>query len=238
MKTALTDATKTLYKVFAHYPAKQRIEGCPCCVSDADKSILHTARLQELPPEHLSRFAFKAMTTFGDTEDFKHFLPRIFELSAQRALPVDEFVVLGKLEYGHWHQWPAKEVAAIRNFLLAWWQHDVHTQPTFDRHLLLEISQRVGGLSVLLDLWQTDTEAGFSSFVDFLNYGFSETIARKSSFKTLSETEADHLLRWAKQKEPELERAYFANEYTDPIFAADISKALYILEHTAPPSAT
>ena len=67
-----------------------------------DKSTLHSKQLRELEDEDLARYAFKAMTTWGDVNDYKHYLPRIFELSAKRELLVDTFVTLGKLEYGKW----------------------------------------------------------------------------------------------------------------------------------------
>ena len=37
-----------LYKTFAKYPFKSNIEGCPCCVSNTDKSTLHSKKLRKL----------------------------------------------------------------------------------------------------------------------------------------------------------------------------------------------
>jgi len=54
------------------------MEGCPCCVSNEDKEKLHTKELRLLEESDISRYAFRALTTWGDIDDFKHYLPRIF----------------------------------------------------------------------------------------------------------------------------------------------------------------
>ena len=107
-------AIEELYKTFEKYPFKSTIEGCPCCVSDNDKSTLHSKQLRELEDDDVSRYAFKAMTTWGDVNDFKHYLPRIFELAATRKLIVDTSVILGKLDYGNWNETKAKNCLSTK----------------------------------------------------------------------------------------------------------------------------
>ena len=82
MTDNLKISIESLYSIFSIYPFKSTMDGCPCCVSDSDKEKIHTKQLRELDGDDLSRYAFKAMTTWGDTDDFKHYLPRIFELLA------------------------------------------------------------------------------------------------------------------------------------------------------------
>ena len=103
------------------------MEGCPCCVSDTDKEKIHSKQLRDLDEDDLSRYAFKAMTTWGDTDDFKHYLPSIFELLSTTDFIVDTFVVLGKLEYGKWQEWTDIEKNAITQFLWAWWADTTKT---------------------------------------------------------------------------------------------------------------
>jgi len=55
MTNELEIATENLYKTFSKYPFKSTIEGCPCCVSDSDKSTLHSKQLRELEDDDLSR---------------------------------------------------------------------------------------------------------------------------------------------------------------------------------------
>jgi len=42
MTEELKIATEELYKTFEKYFFKPTIEGCPCCVSESDKSTLHS----------------------------------------------------------------------------------------------------------------------------------------------------------------------------------------------------
>ena len=143
MTTELQTAIEELYKTFSKYPFNSTIDGCPCCVSDSDKSTLHSKPLRELEDEDISRYAFKAMTTWGNVNDFKYYLPRIFELSASRKLIVDHFVVLGKLHYGKWQEWKASEQETIAKFLIAWWKNDINNNECFDSELLIEVNNIV-----------------------------------------------------------------------------------------------
>lgn len=112
-----------LYHVFARYRVERPVEGCPHCTSDADDKLLRSKPLQTLAGSDLSRIAFKAMTTLGTVEDFKHFLPRILELVAQRDEigDTDVEVALSKLDYGKWHYWPGAERDAVERYLNESW---------------------------------------------------------------------------------------------------------------------
>ncbi|MSU80011.1 MAG: hypothetical protein EXS16_18215 [Gemmataceae bacterium] len=110
-----------LYHVFGKYRLQPHVEGCPCCVSDADNAMLQRKRLRELTGDDLYKFAFKAMTTWGDADDFRHFLPRIVELQASDApIQIDNEIVFGKLRYGEWRAWPQTEQDAVESFLKTW----------------------------------------------------------------------------------------------------------------------
>ena len=70
------------------------------------------------------RYPFKAMSTFGTVDDYKHFLPRILELAffdpAARTVPgFDVEVVGGKLSSAGWLLWEARERNAIQALLRA-----------------------------------------------------------------------------------------------------------------------
>lgn len=66
-------------------------------VSESDKAALHSKKLRELENKEICGYAFSAITTWGDLNDFKHYLPRIFELAAANKLMVNTFVILDKL---------------------------------------------------------------------------------------------------------------------------------------------
>ncbi len=75
--------------------------------------------LRQLGPTDVALFAFKAMTTWGAPDDFRHYLPRIFELLAEDGAGtwIDAQVAVGKLAYGRWQAWRSAERRAIGRYL-------------------------------------------------------------------------------------------------------------------------
>lgn len=124
-KQILTEAVDGLYAVFSIYPLAQEVEGCPCCVSGEDRAALHVRPLRELTAKDLCRYAFKALTTWGSADDFKHFLPRLLELAADPydlSYDIDVEVLFGKLSYAKWRNWPREEQQAVASYFSALWQ--------------------------------------------------------------------------------------------------------------------
>ncbi|MEM9187748.1 MAG: hypothetical protein AAGF12_01130 [Myxococcota bacterium] len=110
------DAIDAMYRTFARYRRSDAPSGCPCCVSAQDQGQLR-GTLRTLTSEQLGRFAFKAMTTWGDVDDYKYYLPRIFELARDEpsACPIglSPWLMGSKLRYGNWKEWPSSEQAAV-----------------------------------------------------------------------------------------------------------------------------
>lgn len=129
---SLRETIEHLYSAFARYPLRKHVEGCPCCVSEPDKKRLEAKPLRQLLAGDLRRYAFKAMTTWGDKNDFRHFLPRILELLISNdGIECDEEVVLGKLALAKWHDWPVPEQSAVREYFHAGWTTILFTsEPT------------------------------------------------------------------------------------------------------------
>lgn len=169
MRDKFEIAKENLYSTFSKYSFKSSMEGCPCCVSSLDNSTLYSKPLRELEDEDLSRYAFKAMTTWGDVNDYKHYLPRIFELTATRKLMVETFVTLGKLEYAKWKEWDEQEQLSIIEFLNAWWKYDVNHGNYFDQEVLVELHKYMNNIKTMLNQWNLDIETqGFKNFVEFI----------------------------------------------------------------------
>lgn len=224
-------AIEDLYKTFSKYPFKSKIEGCPCCVSSTDRATLHSKPLRELEDDDISYYAFKAMTTFGDLEDFKHYLPRIFELAAKRELIVDTFVILGKLEFGEWWNWDEKERKSINNFLLAWWKYDINNRGYIDAELLIELNKLIKDLPKLLSNWNLDIETqGFRSYVDLLESHYYDLISKNKDFKALSKEDILIFKAWISSNSSKLEEGFFRYEAEDKEFAECISNTLYMFE--------
>jgi hypothetical protein len=171
---ALTDAVEHLYKVFAGYPLAQKVEGCRHCVSPQDEAELHAKPLRQLTADDLSRYAFNAMTTFGDADDFRHFLPRLLELSAELnsiSYEIDVEVIFSKLRYAEWLAWPKQEQEAVRRYFVALWQYLLTMTPeevSLDEYLCA-IGQAEDNLRPYLEVWQnTTTDAAINQLIAFV----------------------------------------------------------------------
>lgn len=108
---------EALYATFNRY-AGTHLEGCPHCVSFEDSASLRRAPLRQLGGE-LHRYLFKAMTTWGTEEDFKHFVPRLLDLYASSS---DAWLLCDKLAYARWRSWPEPERRAVESYLQALWR--------------------------------------------------------------------------------------------------------------------
>jgi len=232
MTEELRKAIEGLYQAFSIYPFKSKMDGCPCCVSALDKEKILTKQLRELSEENLSGYAFKAMTTWGDTEDFKHYLPRIFELLATTDFIVDTFVVLGKLDYGKWRTWPENEQSVITEFLLAWWSDSTKNKSFFDKEAFIEIFKLIGNIDYLLERWKIDfKDKSFLNYIDLVHDYYYDLISKSIEFKDLNDKSIDKLTSWIKINSEFIEKGFFYYVDQDKEIADKISTTLYIFDH-------
>ncbi len=130
---AMRPAIEDLYLVFRRYGLKSRLEACPCCTTDADQALIHSRSLRALTPDDLEHYVSKAMTTWGDEDDYRHFLPRLLELAVEdesRSFWNTE-LILSKLAYAGWRGWPAAEQRAVESFLSLRWSLGLTQQPRY-----------------------------------------------------------------------------------------------------------
>jgi len=150
---ALRQAVESLYTVFGGYPLTT-VEGGPCCVREEHKAVLFAKDLRRLTKDDLGRYSGKAMTTWGNANDFKHFLPRIYELTAEFEAPCEEFVVFNKLEYGKWRTWPAVETEALERYLIVLWQVVLAREEGYSSDYLIPLVNIYPRFDELLQLWE------------------------------------------------------------------------------------
>jgi hypothetical protein len=118
----LSESIEGLYNTFAKYALNLNMLGSPLYPELAKwNRTLSVKRLRELSVEDLRIYYHKAMTTWGNTFDFKHCLPLLLELLSELPADFDAWVLLDKLNYGKYESWPDDEKAAIHRFLLAFW---------------------------------------------------------------------------------------------------------------------
>jgi hypothetical protein len=230
-------AVEKLYKVFSRYSLRRHVEGCPCCVHEEDKRALESKPLQNLSAAELGRYSFKAMTTWGDKDDFRHFLPRIFELMvSETGLGWDEEVILGKLALAEWKSWPEQEQTAVRVFLRAEWNTLLaQAMPSIEPDSWLCGIGRAGeDLSKYLDDWmETRTSTAYEHLVQFIESNQPTYVKRHSltnAFWPDSPKAVAQLCSWLTnpQTREKLEGIYFENEIKD--FAPALARAIDQLE--------
>lgn len=221
---ALAVAIEHLYEVFATYPLSPHVTGCPCCVGEADDALIHSAPLRQLKPDALARYAFKAMTTWGTVDDFRHFLPRIFELVSVDGGGswIDPEVVFGKLRYGDWDRWPAHERRAIEAYFKAQWLDVLgrFPHPFGADHALRCIGCAAADMTPYLKHWNiSGSRAAACHFADFLEWNACGVRLEPTEIWELSSAwwsdrpeQARQVRDWmvADERLEELERAFFA----------------------------
>lgn len=231
--TELNVSIENLYDKFKVYPFNSEIEACPCCVSDSDKRELYSKPLRDLQEDNISRYAFKAMTTWGTVGNFKYYLPRIFELLTTTDFIVDTFVVLGKLEFGNWETWNAQEIEAIKCVLTDWWKNLVVHESYFNDEKFIEIYERIKDIDFMLDAWKIQfNDNSIRSLIDLIYYKLHDLKKGKDNFKKLGKEDKIKFINWVYDKKEILEEAFFYFDEKEPDLAGKISNSLYILERT------
>jgi hypothetical protein len=155
-------AIEQLYTAFQGYPLPATTYPCLCCHSVGAERPLYSRPLRKLRQEDLKQYAGDALLVWGGVDEFRHFLPRIFEIYAF----VDGFsfpgreIVFAKLSYGEWRTWPQKEQEAVQGFLLALWRAALNEPPTDDLLIppevelwLCVLAQTDTGLSLYCREW-------------------------------------------------------------------------------------
>jgi hypothetical protein len=194
---------------------------------------LFSKPLQNLTSEDLSRFAGKAISTWGDTNDLKHFLPRLFELTALLDTPYDVGILYQKLQDGAFQTWDAGEQNAINEFSLAMWDNlldddSEKAEWEFDDYFV-SLSHFYPNFNDLTELWKSNDS--FSSIKHLANhvYDKANTLFMKTH-KGVNEKNIEALKTWLISDNviQKLTNAFY--QYEKTALAEKISWVIKILE--------
>lgn len=118
-KQAIADA----YRIFSSYPAPRNLQAAPKHDVAEVLARLRATSLDNLPADNLGSFAGSALYTIGDLADYKHFLPRMLELSLGHPswLGLEPPAIARKLIYAAWSDWPEAEQDVIKRIFSAAW---------------------------------------------------------------------------------------------------------------------
>ncbi|OQP57155.1 hypothetical protein A3860_11365 [Niastella vici] len=137
---------------------------------------LFSKPLTHLTSDDLSTFTGKAMTTWGEVNDYKHFLPRMLELTATNNAPYDIEIIFSKLEYGNWQTWDEIEQKAIHEYMFALWENLLQdntekAEDEFSGYFYI-IALHYPDLNELLKIWLAETH--IASTKHLANFIFDE----------------------------------------------------------------
>ena len=156
------NAVEELYETFRGYPLRADTDACPCVHEPEQERMLHARPLRELTADHLEMYAADAMLVWGNEDDYRHFLPRIFELLITLDDPRFELdlapIVFNKLRFANWANWPIDEQNAIRRYFLMAWKAVLRANPdvlglTDEEDWLSGIAQAEDDLHPYLAAW-------------------------------------------------------------------------------------
>lgn len=181
----LAQVIESLYRRFAYHRASFQCY-CTCCVTPEDIRRLMSKRLRELSGEDLEQYVRKAMTTWGDVEDFKHFLPRIVELFLCGSRQIESYEVAVKLKEAQWLEWPREECEVVLDAWDVAWRTLLKSGSSRAYasafRFLKDISEFEPDISRWLKLW-TDQEGYWPRWhlADFINDFLGEMWRNKVS---------------------------------------------------------
>ena len=212
MTESTRNSINTLYKVFSKYPLNPNMKASPLYskldIEEWNKEISHKP-LQELHGDELSFLAFKVGYTWGNIIDYKHFLPRFFELIAKyNEGLIQSFIVFNKLKYFDWENWPQEEFDAILDFINSLWIQIINdeTQTAKFEEIFSSIIKLHPFKDWLLQQWlDAKSNSAIYQFCNFIYFN-SPVIVRQNQISSFQEynknsSEIEKLfIDWAKIK--------------------------------------
>jgi len=169
----LEEAVRRLYDAFGGYPFNPRMSRCDHCIDDREFAALAAQPLEALDDDGVGLLVSNLMLTVGEAPDFKHFLPRLFEVHVRDPSgPVYSAEMLfSKLASAGWSDWPRPERDAVQEFIEAYWEDRLSSFPGVEPASDFVCSVAIAGADPILlveQWWTAGTEAAALHLADFL----------------------------------------------------------------------
>lgn len=106
------------YSVFSKYKITVPLDVCTeCCITPSQESSLASMSVKQIPFELLYEYNTAAKTELPSIEEFKHFVPRFLDLTAElKFLHHDTELILSRFEYYKKDEWAKEEFELIQNY--------------------------------------------------------------------------------------------------------------------------
>ncbi|MHB0998905.1 MAG: hypothetical protein ACYC27_06630 [Armatimonadota bacterium] len=213
----LRQAIEGLYATFERYQLPEWTDPCMHCHEEEEELRLHAKPLRKLTHEDLEPYVWSALLTWGDVDTFKHFIPRIFELTVENEWFMEPEIILSKLRHGEWRTWFDAEQTSVRTYLMAVWRV-ILSDESFDisvEEWLCALGQAEDDLNPYLDEWYRNTHASSRyQLADFIIYNFNVLGTRRklmNSFWSDRREQMGQVINWLLQPSVSeiLEQAFF-----------------------------
>ena len=117
----LFEALHKMYEQFSHISVPSQLNFSSLSPLPKETiSALSSIPLHSIPAQHISRYAFKAMTTCGTAEDFRYYFPRILEIIMIGDFEYHEDLIISKLIQAQFTTWPIEDQMCVYRLFEQW----------------------------------------------------------------------------------------------------------------------
>ncbi|NBW36193.1 MAG: hypothetical protein EBR30_14465 [Cytophagia bacterium] len=179
MTTALHDIIQNAYRIFKKYKATIPLDACTaCCLTKNQESELVSLSVHNIPFELLYDYNTAATTKNPSISEFKHFLPRLLEMTAEfKFLHHSAELVLSRFHYYDKSEWTEEEKELIQDFGQAFFSQCLTIYPLseFEKidSILIMLSETKINMESLLVSWTNfQSKESILHFKDLVIGGF------------------------------------------------------------------
>jgi len=194
MTEGLRQAIKRSYSVFSKYRANLPLDVCTdCCMTLNQTSELASMSVQQIPFDLLYEYNTAAKPVLPNIEEFKHFLPRFLELTAElQFVHHSAELILNRFEYYSIDEWTKEERETLQCFANELFKYFLTIYPlpeleTIDSIIIMLYKAQVD-IKEILKEWSTiETHSSVLHLSDLVCNGF-----KGANNETLSSGFADN----------------------------------------------
>ncbi len=195
------------YQIFKKYKAKAPLDVCTeCCLTKNQESELVSLSVRHIPFDLLYEYNTAAKTEKPDIEEFKHFLPKFLEYTADiKFLHHSGELVLYRFEYYEKSEWTPEEQQLMQDFGLAYFDKILTNFPLPDfEHIdsvLIMLWKAKIDIEPILDYWTTRTNSeSILHFNYLINWSFKANQVDKLSSPFADDELSELIAQWLKNE--------------------------------------
>jgi|GEM_PF-896409 len=161
MNEALRKIINQSYSVFSKYRVTVPLDVCTeCCMTPNQENSLVSMSVRQIPFKLLYDYNTAAKTVKPNIDEFKHFLPRFLDLTAElKFLHHSAELILSRFEYYTKDEWTKEESQLMQSYAKELFRYYLSIYPLpelekIDSIIIMLYKAKVDVLEILLD-WRT-----------------------------------------------------------------------------------